>query len=160
MLMLDPATGTALVNPLLRTDSYKISHPDQYPPGTTELMTYVESRGGPHPGTIFFGLQIFAEQLAATRISHAMIAEARAFFRAHFGGADFFRADDWAYVVDRYEGRIPVEDPRRSRRHVRAAGTGPCHGPVDGSTALLDDVVSRDLAPAGDLVPDDGRDTQ
>ncbi len=109
MLMLDPATGTALVNPLLRTDSYKISHPDQYPPGTTELMTYVESRGGPHPGTIFFGLQIFAEQLAATRISHAMIAEARAFFRAHFGGADFFRADDWAYVVDRYEGRIPVE---------------------------------------------------
>ena len=44
-------------NVLLLTDSYKISHWKQYPPGTEFLYTYFESRGGRFPDFVFFGLQ-------------------------------------------------------------------------------------------------------
>ena len=44
-------------NLLLKTDSYKISHHRQYPPKTTIVYAYLESRGGPYPEQVFFGLQ-------------------------------------------------------------------------------------------------------
>jgi len=34
------------VNPLLRTDSYKLTHFRQYPPDTEIVYSYLESRGG------------------------------------------------------------------------------------------------------------------
>ena len=46
-----------LDNLLLNTDSYKASHWLQYPPGTDATFFYVESRGGLHDRTVFFGLQ-------------------------------------------------------------------------------------------------------
>jgi hypothetical protein len=45
-------------NGILRTDSYKASHSLQYPPGTTRLLGYFESRGGLYGETVFFGLEI------------------------------------------------------------------------------------------------------
>ena len=45
------------MNLILDTDSYKASHHLQYPPGTEAMYSYLESRGGVYPGTIFFGLQ-------------------------------------------------------------------------------------------------------
>ncbi|MFN9108356.1 MAG: nicotinamide phosphoribosyltransferase domain-containing protein [Betaproteobacteria bacterium] len=44
-----------LANLALATDSYKVSHYLQYPPGTTGQFAYIESRGGPHQQVLFFG---------------------------------------------------------------------------------------------------------
>jgi nicotinamide phosphoribosyltransferase len=46
-----------MYNLLLDTDSYKASHWLQYPPGTDRMFSYIESRGGRYPATVFFGLQ-------------------------------------------------------------------------------------------------------
>jgi len=42
---------------LLNTDSYKFSHAKQYPPGTSYVSSYIESRGGQFDEVVFFGLQ-------------------------------------------------------------------------------------------------------
>ncbi len=44
-------------NIILDTDSYKLSHYKQYPPGTEQVFSYIESRGGQFDSTVFFGLQ-------------------------------------------------------------------------------------------------------
>ena len=46
-------------NLILNTDSYKTSHYLQYPPQTEYVSSYIESRGGDYPDTLFFGLQMF-----------------------------------------------------------------------------------------------------
>ena len=51
-----------LNNLLLNTDSYKASHWLQYPPGTDATFFYVESRGGLHDRTVFFGLQAILKE--------------------------------------------------------------------------------------------------
>ncbi len=35
-----------ILNLILRTDSYKLSHWKQYPKGMTKVYSYLESRGG------------------------------------------------------------------------------------------------------------------
>ena len=44
-------------NIILDTDSYKLSHYKQYPAGTEQVFSYIESRGGLFQSTLFFGLQ-------------------------------------------------------------------------------------------------------
>jgi nicotinamide phosphoribosyltransferase len=46
-------------NIILNTDSYKVSHWLQYPPGSEYINSYIESRGGQYDYTTFFGLQMF-----------------------------------------------------------------------------------------------------
>jgi len=46
-----------MTNMLLNTDSYKFSHAKQYPPGTSYVSSYIESRGGQFDEVVFFGLQ-------------------------------------------------------------------------------------------------------
>lgn len=96
------------VNPILKTDSYKMSHPLQYPFGTTEVMAYIESRGGLFPGTTFFGLQMFVEELANTTITKEMVEEADAFVAKHIGPG-IFQKQGWMIVVNEYDGKVPVE---------------------------------------------------
>jgi bifunctional NMN adenylyltransferase/nudix hydrolase len=45
-------------NLILDTDSYKLSHFLQYPPGTEGVNCYIEPRGGKLDDVVFFGLQI------------------------------------------------------------------------------------------------------
>ena len=66
-----------LSNLLLNTDSYKASHWLQYPPGTDATFFYVESRGGIHDRTVFFGLQAILKEYLATPVTHADVDEAR-----------------------------------------------------------------------------------
>jgi nicotinamide phosphoribosyltransferase len=49
-------------NFILNTDSYKASHFLQYPPGTTHVSSYIETRGGDYEEAIFFGLQMFIKE--------------------------------------------------------------------------------------------------
>jgi nicotinamide phosphoribosyltransferase len=40
------------------TDSYKVTHHSMYPPGTSKIVSYFESRGGKFESTVFFGLTV------------------------------------------------------------------------------------------------------
>lgn len=94
-------------NLILNTDSYKASHWLQYPPGTEYVYSYIESRGGLHDATVFFGLQAFIkEYLEGQAFTIQDIDEAEAFFKAH--GEPFNRAG-WFYIWEHHDGKLPVE---------------------------------------------------
>lgn len=48
-----------LRNIVLLSDSYKVSHHKQYPPGTEHVYSYFESRGGDFSETVFLDCSIF-----------------------------------------------------------------------------------------------------
>jgi len=97
-----------LLNTLLLTDSYKISHHLQYPPDTTSLFSYFESRGGKWDRTLFFGLQIILKKyLTGVVVTQQMIEEADVFFRQHFG-TDIFNRAGWELIMNRHGGKLPV----------------------------------------------------
>jgi nicotinamide phosphoribosyltransferase len=91
-------------NLILDTDSYKFSHPEQYPPGTTSMFSYIESRGGVYEKTVFFGLQMLLHKLTQ-RITIEHVDEAEAFCKAH--GVPFFKAG-WLGIVYDLNGKLPV----------------------------------------------------
>ncbi len=72
------------------TDSYKLSHWNQYPPGLRGMMSYFESRGGEFPTCTLFGLQYLLHKTLSRRLTAAMVEEASAFAGAH--GEPFNRA--------------------------------------------------------------------
>lgn len=93
-------------NLLLLTDSYKTSHSVQYPPGTQQIFSYFESRGGEFDNTVFFGLQYFIQNyLVGEVVTSAKIAEASVFCEDH--GVPFNRKG-WEYIVDKHNGRLPI----------------------------------------------------
>lgn len=94
-----------LNNLLLNTDSYKLSHFVQYPPGTERVYSYIESRGGRYDRTLFFGLQAFLREYLSKPITRADIEFAAAFAAKH--GEPFNRAG-WEYILDKHDGFLPV----------------------------------------------------
>ena len=99
-------------NIILLTDSYKVSHSRQYPPGTTQVVSYFESRGGEAPETVFFGLQYMLKRFLMTPVTMASINEAEEFFNAHFGACGgakrLFNRAGWEYIVRQHGGRLPL----------------------------------------------------
>lgn len=93
-------------NLILNTDSYKTSHFQQYPEQTRFISSYVESRGGVYPETVFFGLQAFLKEYLSRPITTADIDEADAICSAH--GVPFNRTG-WEYIRDAYQGYLPIE---------------------------------------------------
>lgn len=97
------------MNPILLTDSYKASHWKQYPPNTTKIYSYLESRGGMFDHTIFFGLQhILKEYLVGVRVTKEDVEEAKTFFNAHFG-SDIFNYSGWMKLVEKHGGKFPIK---------------------------------------------------
>jgi nicotinamide phosphoribosyltransferase len=92
-------------NILLDTDSYKASHWKQYPPGTTSMFSYIESRGGEYDKTVFFGLQYYIKRYLTQRITSVMVKEAAEFYAAH--GVPF-NEEGWMHVVHVHGGKLPV----------------------------------------------------
>ncbi|MFM9091718.1 MAG: nicotinamide phosphoribosyltransferase domain-containing protein, partial [Verrucomicrobiota bacterium] len=97
-------------NICLLTDSYKVSHYLQYPPGSRRVYSYFESRtGSVHQQTVFFGLQYWLKQyLAGPVVTREGIDEADALCREHFGQPVFNRPG-WEYILHAHRGRLPVE---------------------------------------------------
>lgn len=93
-------------NLILNTDSYKASHFLQYPAGTEVVSSYIESRGGEFPQTLFFGLQAFIKEYLLKPVTTADIDEAEALFAAH--GMPFFR-QGWEQIVQQHGGFLPIE---------------------------------------------------
>lgn len=95
-----------MINLILNTDSYKTSHYLQYPQGAEFVSSYIESRGGRYPATVFFGLQMFIKQYLSKAFSQEDIDEAEAICVAH--GVPFNR-DGWQYILDFHGGYLPIE---------------------------------------------------
>jgi nicotinamide phosphoribosyltransferase len=89
----------------LDTDSYKASHYRQYPPGTTSMFSYFESRGGEYDATAFFGLQYLLKEYLTKRVTIDMVLEARDFFGPH--GLPF-NFTGWQRIAYDLNGRLPV----------------------------------------------------
>ncbi len=62
-------------NPLLAVDSYKFSHFNQLPAGTTHINSYIEARGGEFDNNLFFGLQAFLKNFMMQRVTRANVEE-------------------------------------------------------------------------------------
>ena len=92
-------------NLILDVDSYKVSHWLQYPPETTAMYSYVESRGGKYPVTVFFGLQYILKCYLSQPIELWMVEEANTLLTAH--GLPF-NYDGWRYIAEDLNGRLPV----------------------------------------------------
>jgi nicotinamide phosphoribosyltransferase len=95
---------------IFRTDSYKWGHWRQYMPGTEGVYSYVESRNGAKfNDTVFFGLQyLLKAYLAGQVVTQEAIDEAASLSEAHLGPGRFNR-DGWQYILDKHQGRLPVE---------------------------------------------------
>lgn len=97
-------------NILLCTDSYKVTHHRQYPPGTTKVYSYFSSRGGKYDNTVFFGLQyIIHRYLSGSVVNELKIEEAREYFKYHFRDATIFNEEGWMYIVNKHCGYLPIE---------------------------------------------------
>jgi len=96
-------------NPILNTDSYKASHYLQYPPGTTNVSSYIESRGGEYDEVVFFGLQAWLKENLmneASLVTMADIDDAEAVFTAH---GEPFNRKGWERIVKEHKGRLPLK---------------------------------------------------
>lgn len=93
-------------NIILDTDSYKASHWLQYPPGTTSMFSYIESRGGKYDETVFFGLQYYLRKHLCVPVNMRMVNEAAAFYEGH--GVPFNR-DGWEHIVKEHGGNLPLK---------------------------------------------------
>ena len=99
----------SLNNIILNTDSYKITHWKQYPKDTENIYSYFESRGGLFKQTLFFGLQYqIKKHLEGKVVTKEKIDEARDLSYKHFGNDKMFNNEDWLYILDKHEGRLPV----------------------------------------------------
>jgi nicotinamide phosphoribosyltransferase len=97
------------LNFILRTDSYKVTHWKQNPPGTEFVHSYLCSRGGMFPSTVFFGLQYYLQEyLKGTVLDEQDVNEAKMFYKQHFG-RDLFNWQGWMNVARLLDGRLPVE---------------------------------------------------
>lgn len=96
------------MNIIMLTDSYKVSHWKQYPPGTEHVYSYFESRGGQFKKTVFFGLQYILHEYLSRPVTMADVEEAAEMYEGHFGDPTLFNRKGWEYIVEVHEGMLPV----------------------------------------------------
>jgi len=97
-------------NLILLADAYKYAHHKFYYPGTTQIYSYLESRGGMFDETIFFGLQYFLkEYLQGPAFTQQELDEADDFLQQVFGRDDVFDKSKFQYILDKYNGNLPVK---------------------------------------------------
>lgn len=95
-------------NPILKTDSYKFSHPLQLRPGTTKNFYYMEARGfkeGYSPYVVSAGMHRFIKEYMMTPFCEDHILDAETFCRLHNVP---FNAEDYWYILEKYNGYWPV----------------------------------------------------
>ena len=96
-------------NLILLADAYKYSHHKLYYPGTTQVYSYLESRGGKFGSTVFYGLQYFLkEYLEGVAFTQKDLDEAEAFLPQVFGRDDVSDRSKFQYILDQHGGRLPV----------------------------------------------------
>lgn len=96
------------INRIIDTDSYKVSHYLQYPPETTRVFAYLESRGSErdYAETVFFGLQYVLQNYFAEPITQDEINEANEVVTAH---GLTFNYNGWNRLIEKHGGRLPLK---------------------------------------------------
>ena len=101
------------VNPLVQTDSYKVSHSSCYPENMDFMFDYVEARkGGKYKESVFFGLQMFIKEYLENPFTQEDIDEAVEFYNMHFPPVyanEIFDREMFQYILDEYSGYFPVK---------------------------------------------------
>ena len=92
-------------NLILNTDSYKASHYLQYPPQTSHVSCYIESRGGDYDQLVFFGLQAFIKEYLTKPLTQEDIDQAQEIITAH--GLPF-NCQGWEYILQQHNGYLPL----------------------------------------------------
>lgn len=96
-------------NLILLADGYKYSHHKLYYPGTSKVFSYLESRGGKFDSTVFYGLQYFLkEYLEGFAFTQQDLDEAEPILQQVFGRDDIFDKSKFQYILDTYDGKLPV----------------------------------------------------
>lgn len=99
-------------NLILCSDAYKYSHPKFYGAEMTKMISYMESRGGKFAETVFYGLQIVLKQyLEGIAITKEEVDEAYDMLGTKlgvFGREDVFDRSKFDYIVDKYDGKLPI----------------------------------------------------
>jgi nicotinamide phosphoribosyltransferase len=89
-------------NPILSTDGYKPTHWKQYPPGTSKIYSYYESRGGLYPECVFFGLNNQLRRHLPAHTSQSDISTADLLLK-HYFGHDYLNREGWDYLASAYK---------------------------------------------------------
>lgn len=99
-------------NLILCSDAYKFSHHRFYGSTMTKMISYLESRGGKFSETLFYGLQIVLKQyLEGIAITKEEVDEAYELLGTKlgvFGRDDVFDRSKFDYIVDKYDGKLPI----------------------------------------------------
>ena len=99
-------------NLILCSDGYKYSHHKFYGTEMTKMISYLESRGGKFSETVFYGLQVFFKQyLEGIAITTEEVDEAHETLGTKFGifgRDDVFDRSKFDYIVDTYDGKLPI----------------------------------------------------
>jgi len=95
------------INRIIDTDSYKASHFLQYPPKTTFVHSYLESRGSERDWkhTVFFGLQYILKRYFLEKFTQEMVEEAREVITAH---GEPFNYEGWTSLIKKHGGKMPL----------------------------------------------------
>lgn len=95
------------INRVIDTDSYKASHWLQYPPNTTLVHSYLESRGSErdYTETVFFGLQYLLKRYFSRPITLEEVEQAREVITAH---GEPFNYAGWIRLIEKHGGRLPM----------------------------------------------------
>lgn len=95
------------VNRVLMADSYKYSMHKQYPKDMEALRSYLESRGGAFPETVFFGLNYYLKEYLTDPITKEEVDYAEERINKHMGPGTFNRTG-WDFIVNQCGGYYPV----------------------------------------------------
>lgn len=90
---------------LVNTDSYKASMLKQYPEGTTNIFSYIESRGGKYRETVFFGLQAFIKEYLLDPITEDQNEFAKNVWEAH---GEPYPYEEFKALIEEKGGVLPV----------------------------------------------------
>ena len=91
------------------SDSYKGTHWPQYPKGTSQVYSYLESRGGKFNNTLFYGLQIIMKKhLVGQVVTENKIQSAKKLWDAHVGPGVFNEAG-WRHILEKHNGHLPIK---------------------------------------------------
>ncbi len=93
-------------NPVMAADSYKYSHPSQYPTNMSSMLDYISARYSTMFKKIcFVGLQPYLHILSMT-ITKEHVTEAATYAKLH---SVKFELDGWMYIVNELQGKLPIK---------------------------------------------------
>jgi nicotinamide phosphoribosyltransferase len=93
-------------NSIVNVDCYKVTHHRMYPEGTEYVSSYIESRGGQYPVTMFVGLQAFLMEYLLHPVTIDDVQEAEELHRAMKVP---FHRQNWIDLIADHDGYLPIE---------------------------------------------------